>query len=180
MFPGFPYMCLPLAFPGLSMPVFTGFSLLVSQSGCRRLVVSGCPDIFLDLSPFICFPLWLVVSGCPDVFSLQSLVSHHVSLTIFLRIYISVSQFSCLQSSVCLSGGVWFFCLFALSFIICFWPCVSHVMGLPVHMFPYWRCPVLVSARFHVWLVLYSVLVSLSVFLFSQELHQHRFIDPAR
>ena len=95
-----------LPFPGLWRPVFTGFSLLVSQSGSRRLVVSGCPDIFLYSSPFICFPLWLVVSGCPDVFSLQSLVSHDVSLTIFLRIYISVSQFSCLQSSVCLSGGV--------------------------------------------------------------------------
>ena len=59
-------LCLPLwpMASGLWMPVFTGLSLLVSQSGSRRLVVSGCPDVF----------------------SLHSLVSHHVSLTIFLRI----------------------------------------------------------------------------------------------
>ena len=69
-----------LPFPGLWRPVFTGFSLLVSQSGSRRLVVSGCPDIFLYSSPFICFLLWLVVTGSPDVFSLQSLVSHRVPL----------------------------------------------------------------------------------------------------
>ena len=98
-----------LPFPGLWRPVFTGFSLLVSQSGSRRLVVSGCPDIFLYSSPFICFLLWLVVTAVirsPDVFSLQSLVSHHVPLTVFLRIYVFVSQLICLQSSVCLSGGV--------------------------------------------------------------------------
>ena len=83
-----------LPFPGLWRPVFTGFSLLVSQSGSRRLVVSGCPDIFLYSSPFICFPLWLVVTGCPDVFSLQSLVSHRVSLTIFSGfIYLSHNSF---------------------------------------------------------------------------------------
>ena len=59
-------LCLPLwpMASGLWMPVFTSLSLLVSQSGSRRLVVSGCPDVF----------------------SLHSLVSHHVSLTIFLRI----------------------------------------------------------------------------------------------
>ena len=88
-------LCLPLwpMASGLWMPVFTGLSLLVSQSGSRRLVVSGCPDVF----------------------SLHSLVSHHVSLTIFLRIYISVSQLIRFQSSVCLSGGGWFFCLFAFA-----------------------------------------------------------------
>ena len=78
-------LCLPLwpMASGLWMPVFTGLSLLVSQSGSRRLVVSGCRDVF----------------------SLLPLVSHHVSLTIFLRIYISVSQLIRFQSSVCLSGG---------------------------------------------------------------------------
>ena len=109
------------------MPLFTGLSLLVSQSGFRRLVVSGSPDVSLHLSPFICLPLWLVVSGCL-LFAftwLPSFFSYHLSPDS------SVSQLMC---PVCLSGGVWFFRLFA--FVRVF----HHfflTIGLPLHLSPH-------------------------------------------
>ena len=86
-----------LPFPGLWRPVFTGFSLLVSQSGSRRLVVSGCPDIFLYSSPFICFLLWLVVTAV----RMSSLCSHLFPIMfLFLLPFFSGSMFLSHNSSV--------------------------------------------------------------------------------
>ena len=84
-----------LPFPGLWRPVFTGFSLLVSQSGSRRLVVSGCPDIFLYSSPFICFLLWLVVTAV----RMSSLCSHLFPI-MFLLPFFSGSMYLSHNSSV--------------------------------------------------------------------------------
>ena len=84
-----------LPFPGLWRPVFTGFSLLVSQSGSRRLVVSGCPDIFLYSSPFICFLLWLVVTAvrmsslCSHLFPIMFLLPFSPDLCICLTTHLS-------------------------------------------------------------------------------------------
>ena len=82
--------------------------LVVSPILAGVVWLSGCLYILLYVSSFMCLPLWLVVSGCPDVFSWLSLGSRHFSLTISLPISpdSSVSQLMCLQSSVCLSGGV--------------------------------------------------------------------------
>ena len=93
----FPSCCLQfIPSPGLCRPVFT-----VSLCACLPVWIStasGCPAVQIHLvspcSNSFVSQLWLVVIrlfGC--LFSLppQSLISLHVSRTIFLRIYISVS-----------------------------------------------------------------------------------------
>ena len=127
----FPLMCLPL-----------------------WLMVSGSPDASLHWSLFICLRVWLVVSPilasvvwlsrcpslplpscvchsgkwCPDVFSLLSLGSHDLSLTICLPIHLLV----------CLSGGVWFFRLFAFVrvFHLLFLTICLPFHLPPIHMSP--------------------------------------------
>ena len=117
------------------------------------LMVSGSPDASLHRSLFICLPVWPVVSPIlASVVWLSRCLSLRVFLHVFptlasgvrlsgcllfaftwLPSFVSyhlspdssVSQLICLQSSVCLSGGVWFFRLFA--FVRVF---------LPIHMSP--------------------------------------------
>ena len=144
------------------MPLFTGLSLLVSQSGFRRLAVFRSPDVSLHLFPFMCFPLWLVVSpfwvvvsgspgvclsvssfmclslvvsGCSDVFSLLPLGSHHFSLTICLLIHLSPDSCIFNHHSALVSDS--FACSpKGVSSIICFSQSIFHFVCLPIHMSP--------------------------------------------
>ena len=62
--------------PALWISVFTCLPPFVSLSGW------WCPalrDVCLDLSPFICLPVWLVVSPAPDVFLYSLLASSYFS-----------------------------------------------------------------------------------------------------
>ena len=79
---------------------FLDFPSCVSRS-----TVSGPLEVYLHWFLFACLPVWLSTPGGVRLSKYLSLLDH-VSLTIFLRIYICVSQLICLQSSVCLSGGV--------------------------------------------------------------------------
>ena len=79
---------------------FLDFPSCVSQS-----TVSGPLEVCLHWCLFACLPVWLSTPGGVRLSKYLSLLDH-VSLTIFLRIYIFVSQLICFQSSVCLSGGV--------------------------------------------------------------------------
>ena len=92
-------------------------------------LVSGSLDVSLHLSPFICLPLCLVVSGSSDVFSL-----FHWSLIRYLSPCVSqficlpnVSQLICLESAVCLSGGVRLYRLFTF---VCLPSFVPHHLSL--------------------------------------------------
>ena len=72
----------------LRMPLFTGLSLLVSQSGFRRLVVSGSPDVSLHLSPFIFFQLWLVVSPFWVVLFHHDFICHFFLSSVLFSLYV--------------------------------------------------------------------------------------------
>ena len=68
------------------------------------LVVSGSPDVCLQLSQVICLPVWLVVSGSPDVcldLSLNSFVSQSSG---WWCLALRMSVFTCLPSFVSQSG----------------------------------------------------------------------------
>ena len=103
------FTCLPSCLPRClvvsgSLDVFCVFSLVshhVSLAMCLPIYPSAN---FIILSPIIGLPLW----WCPPLSSvrlcvcLPSFVSHLLSRTSF------VSEATCLQSYVCLSGGVLF------------------------------------------------------------------------
>ena len=166
-------------------------SLYLSPFTCLpvRPVLFGSLNVSFYLFPFISLTVWLV-SGSLDVSSLVSLhlsptlssgillfrclffvftclssgISRHVSPKFF------VSQLICLQSAVCLSGGVRLYRLFTfarVSSTICLSPSVSYFICLRSHLSPILF--VAVSSWFNVCFVFVSVLYSLCIFWFFQD-----------
>ena len=67
--------------------------------------LSRCLSSLVNLSPFICFPIWLMVSGSPDVSQFMCLpVAIHLSPSLAGGVQLFV--FTCLASSPSLAGGV--------------------------------------------------------------------------
>ena len=101
-------------------------------------MVFGSPDVFLHLSPFICFSLWLVV--CSILTSVVWLCGC-LSLHVFLHV------------SHTLASGVRMSSLFFhLAPIICFLLSVSRFICLPTHLpsiisLPKWWCLILSPVR---------------------------------
>ena len=66
--------------------------------------LSRCPSSLVNLSPFICFPIWLMVSGSPDVSRFMCLpVAIHLSPSLAGGVRLS----GCLSSLVLLRLPVW-------------------------------------------------------------------------
>ena len=151
---------------------FPGFPSCVSQSG-----VSGSLDACLHCFLFASLPVWLSTPGGVRLSRyLSLLVSFHLfpalasgvrlsgcllfAVTCFpscFSYHLSPDLYICLTthlSSIISLPRRWCLILLPVRLCACLLSFVSgHVFPtscLPIHMFPYWRCPVLVSARFHV------------------------------
>ena len=135
------YTCLPSFFAGclsflVSLHVTPSVLVVPGSLGVSpNLCAEWCPALRVSLFTCLpsCLPRCLVVSGSLDVFCVFSLVSHHVSLAMCLPIYPSANFIFCLQSSVCLYGGVRLFRLFAF---VCVFHHLSLTFCLVLHLSP--------------------------------------------